>query len=324
MRFCICAIMKNNFEYIKEWCEHYLSLGVSKIIIYDNNDISDKRKIKVPSSDVIVIDWRGIYSGQLPAYEDCYKKYSNEFDWFGFFDSDEYLIINKWNNVQEMISELGFADIIAINWVNYDDMGVIKRNMRIPVNKFFTRVAKYWNDFYHYKQFIKSGLEGFEIHQHNILLTNPTRLFKRVNVKGESIGIDDYITKKHCNECFIKHVLTKTLSEYINEKAFNGKPTGRNDRSEEESFGYFFDVNEKTPEKIKMVKDYINYRNKHLNVHFLMNPSYALLKRYSDGKFDIAITSNDKYKTFLNRPSRILIMSIQDASQKYPNMKIVN
>ena len=37
----------------------------------------------------------------------------------------------------------------------------------------------------------------------------------------------------------------------------------------------------------------------------------------------VVVTSDEKFRNFLNRPSRILIMSITDASHKFPNLKIV-
>ena len=320
----VCAIMKNNYKYINEWVNHYISLGVSKVIIYDNNDIDDKNKIIIDNmSNVIIIDWRGIFNGQLIAYEDCYKRFSNCFDWIGFFDSDEYLILNKWNNLQDMLYEFHDNDLLAINWLNYDDMGVIHRDETIPVNKFFTRVAKKWNEFFHYKQFIKNGLENIDIHQHFTLTKNPYQSLKRTNIIHEDIPLEDYLTYSFHSEAFIKHILTKTLDEFIEEKAFNGKPTGVDDRTNEISFGYFFDVNERTISKEKRIKEFLENRSKRLKITYLLNPSLNLIRRYSKDKYSIVITSNSYYKTFFNRPSRILIMSLNDASKKYKNLKII-
>lgn len=320
----ICAIMKNNYEYINEWVNHYLSLGATKIIIYDNNDISDKRKINVDNmSNLIIIDWRGVYSGQLAAYDDCYKRFSNCFEWVGFFDSDEYLILNKWKTLQDMLYEFNENDLLAINWLNYDDMDVIHRDKSIPVNKFFTRVAKKWNDFYHYKQFIRTGLKNIDIHQHFTLLKNSFQTLKRTNIVHENVAIDEYLTYNFHSEAFIKHVLTKTLDEYIDEKAFNGKPTGRDDRTSESSFGYFFDVNTRTHAKEQRIKQFLEDRQKKLKVRYLLNPTLNLIKKYSEGKYDIVITSDESYKTYFNRPARILIMSLNEASKKYKNLMII-
>ena len=38
-KICICSIGKNENLYAKEFVEHYKSIGIDKIFIYDNNDI---------------------------------------------------------------------------------------------------------------------------------------------------------------------------------------------------------------------------------------------------------------------------------------------
>ena len=40
MKTALCAIAKNENLYIREWVEHYKNIGVSKIFLYDNNDIN--------------------------------------------------------------------------------------------------------------------------------------------------------------------------------------------------------------------------------------------------------------------------------------------
>ena len=322
MKVCLCAIVKNNYKYNEDWIRHYLSLGFDKIIIYDNNDIDDKRKLKIPDIRRVKIEnWRSEWNAQLKAYEDCYKKHSNDYDWFAFFDSDEYLILNKWKSVKEMLNDFDDTDILAINWINYDDMGILTRDESIPVNTFFTRRARKQNEFFHYKQFIRSGIPNMDIHQHSIVSQNPNII--RRNIVHKIIPYEDFRTFTNHEEAFIKHVPTKTLKEYIEEKAFNGKPTGVNDKTTGKSFGYFFDFNERTPQKEQMIKEFIETRNKNLKPVFLMRPTAASVRRYSSSPFGIVITSDETYKNYLNRPSRILIMPIAEASQTFENLEII-
>ena len=325
-KIAICVIVKNTYKYMDEWIEYYLNLGFDKIIIYDNNDISDKRKIKTKHFlKVDIINCRSKYNAQLESYKDCYEKYGDYYDWIAFFDSDEYLQLNrnKWNDVHDLLNNYSNADILAINWVNYGDMGKIKRNENIPVNKFFTEPAKKWNDFYHYKQFIRTCLEDIEIHQHSIISNNPN--IKRMDIGFHLLPLDKPLTKRHYQDCFIKHVLTKTLMEYIEEKAFNGKPTTRNDRTNEKSFGYYFDVNEITPEKEKVINDFLKMREEKIKPRFILYPNFAKIKNYSDDIYNIAITSDERYRNFLNRPSRILIMSVKEAQDRFKEkLEIIN
>ena len=37
---------------------------------------------------------------QLMAYQDCYNKYENYYNWFLFIDDDEYLYMNGFDNIK--------------------------------------------------------------------------------------------------------------------------------------------------------------------------------------------------------------------------------
>ena len=37
MKIAVCAIMKDENQYIEEWSNHYKNLGFDHIFIYDNN-----------------------------------------------------------------------------------------------------------------------------------------------------------------------------------------------------------------------------------------------------------------------------------------------
>lgn len=321
MKVAVCAIMKNNYRYFEEWVEHYLHLGFDNVIIYDNNDVADHRQFKTKHlSQVIIINYRGVWNGQLQAYQECYERFGDYYDWIAFFDSDEYLILNQWHNVKEMLYEFPDNDLLAINWLNYGDMGVIKRNMSIPVNKFFTKPSKMGNEFYHYKQFIRTCIPELEIHQHSVI----SKLdLVRTDVNHQSVPLEEFRTYTFLDKAYIKHVLTKTLTEYIEEKAFNGKPTGVPDKTNQKSFGYFFDINEHTAEKDRIVQQFIADKNKRTKYTFLLNPNYKLVKNYSDHPDSVVITSDKTYENYLNRPNRILIMDIRTASNTYPNMQII-
>ena len=38
MTTAICAFMKRENAYIDEWLKHHISIGIDKIILFDNND----------------------------------------------------------------------------------------------------------------------------------------------------------------------------------------------------------------------------------------------------------------------------------------------
>ena len=40
IKICLCAIVKNENPYLREFVEYYKKIGYNKIILYDNNEIN--------------------------------------------------------------------------------------------------------------------------------------------------------------------------------------------------------------------------------------------------------------------------------------------
>ena len=96
-KIAICLIIKNEPQMIPEYVDYYLKLGADTIIIYDND--SDTPVVS-DNPNVIVNKWATVWpANQMRAYHDCALRYSQEYKWIGFFDSDEYVILKKHNNL---------------------------------------------------------------------------------------------------------------------------------------------------------------------------------------------------------------------------------
>ena len=99
MNTCVCAIAKNENNYIREWVEHYHNIGFSSIYLFDNNEtngenLEDPIKDYIKSGFVIVDKkYRGINDRlcQIEAYTYFYTENKNKFDWCLFVDIDEFL-----------------------------------------------------------------------------------------------------------------------------------------------------------------------------------------------------------------------------------------
>ena len=80
MKICLCVIAKNENLYVREFVEHYKSIGYNNIFIYDNNDINGENFSDVINDYILdgfvkIIDYRdrNLDSGpQIYSYRDCY------------------------------------------------------------------------------------------------------------------------------------------------------------------------------------------------------------------------------------------------------------
>ena len=73
----LCAIAKNENNYIREWVEWYKRLGFTKILLCDNNDVDGETfyesiPVYITSNFVEVLNYRGKTRQQIPAYRDAY------------------------------------------------------------------------------------------------------------------------------------------------------------------------------------------------------------------------------------------------------------
>jgi hypothetical protein len=123
-KIAICLIVKNEPQMIPEYVDYYLKLGADTIIIYDND--SDTPVVS-DNSNVIVNKWATVWpANQMRAYHDCALRYSQEYKWIGFFDSDEYVILKKHNNLVEFLNDYDRFCGVGINWVCFGSSGIEK------------------------------------------------------------------------------------------------------------------------------------------------------------------------------------------------------
>ena len=82
----LCTIVKNENLYIKEFVEHYLAIGINKIIVYDNNEEKGEKlnqilKNYIKKGYIDIINFRGKREAQMLSFNDCYSNNQNLYDW---------------------------------------------------------------------------------------------------------------------------------------------------------------------------------------------------------------------------------------------------
>jgi hypothetical protein len=269
---CLCTIGKNENLYIREFVEYYYSLGINKIIIYDNNDLNGERfediiKDFIKIKFVDIIDIRGLSSMQIPIYNYCYQKNKGLYDWIGFLDFDEYLFIKNISNVDYYFYNKNFkkCQLIFFNWLVFNDNELIKYDNRKLQDRFNTSTK-----FFQGKSFVRGGFN-------NLLI--PSTLIPGINIhyfcdsKGNRIYPKSFVPnlKEIDPIAYIRHYYTKTVEEFCL------KITKGNAHFHKNHFGYadvlksrinlFFMFNKVTPYKIQKLekcsninlRDYKNY-----------------------------------------------------------------
>ena len=252
----ICAVAKNENPYINDWVNWHLNLGFDKIYLYDNNDLSTEfvGNFIDQKDKVEIIDIRGKKEKilQIKCFNEFYN--SHTFDWCAFLDIDEYIVLNKWSNIQEFVSDDIFknAQAIRLNWHMYGDDDLIERDMSIPVYEVFkTQLNHYYN--YHGKEIIRGGIENIWIESTHWAEVQGKLLYQIMPDGRETYGKVNGL--RNCNEAYINHYMTKSLSEFVNQKLNRGDAVFVDRKID---MGYYWELNRKTPEKLRWLDENIS------------------------------------------------------------------
>ena len=103
----VCAIFKNEAKYLKEWIDYHLIVGVDHFYLYNNYSDDNYEKVLKPYIQrqlVTLIQW-DMPAGQIPAYNDCLKRFGADSNWIGFIDLDEFVTPLKFTNVKDWLKQ---------------------------------------------------------------------------------------------------------------------------------------------------------------------------------------------------------------------------
>lgn len=325
LKVALHAIGKNENLYIREWVKWYKELGISKIFLYDNNDINgehfeDVIQDYINDGFVELFNVRGKPKYQLNTIIDCYNNYRNEYDWFCFFDIDEFLLLNHDKNISQYLSRQIFSNFnsIAINWLNFNDndlLGYENNYDRSVVNR-FTKPAinndlnKYNNGVY--KKIIRGGLEQI-VHIDSPHTFSPCFDKKVCNNKGLEIKGKHFKCDTDYTLAQLNHYCTKTILEFILKSKRGGGVNGINEQYS--NINVFFNYNKETLEKKIIVNKYslmddelifcvVNY-NTPLFINYLIKSiDFHVKQPYKIYIFD----NSDKYPYVNSNKENIIIL----------------
>jgi len=141
MKTALVCIAKNE-PTIEEWCYYHLKLGFDNIYVYQNNWICDITNPKVHIIDFPIVHEPKRSPPQMRAYNSFLRENRNTYDWVGFIDVDEYIVLKQHHHIKEFIAEFDNPYGIGINEVYFGSDGQLtidKNNQYSLINRFFLR-----------------------------------------------------------------------------------------------------------------------------------------------------------------------------------------
>ncbi len=118
----ICAIMKNEAPYVKEWLDYHLLVGVKRFYIYDNESEDNLKEKLKPYIDkgIVIYKYQPGECQQQVAYEECLQQHGTETKWMAYIDTDEFIIPLKNKTIPEFLKDYTHFVAVGINWTLYD------------------------------------------------------------------------------------------------------------------------------------------------------------------------------------------------------------
>lgn len=258
-RVAMCAIVRLENDYLKEWIDWHHRLGVSKFFIYDNSRPGDERPVEVlrdlvDEGLVDIIQWAQYDTNcQPPAYNDCYARHGGEYAWIGFLDIDELVVLKKHKSIPELLNGLSTkADVVVMHWMMFGDSGLVRYDSR-PMWERFTKPAPQVDpECRHAKSWVRGGLGRIVFRGDPHVPYEPT--MRIVNPDGSRQQQQPISEKDEKSVAYIAHYFTKTVEEYVH-KVMREYPCEKwyVEKTQAQAVEKFFRLNERTPEKVEIL-----------------------------------------------------------------------
>jgi hypothetical protein len=141
VKCALVTIVKSENHYIEEYCDYYLRLGFTHIILYDNSDINDMAYLTRINKNILVIRFPGM-GKQIPAYNHFIKHYKQYYDYVAFFDADEFLVLKKHRTIGEFCLEYIPEGALGVNWYIFGNNNKQRYESDLVIRRFTKRAAK--------------------------------------------------------------------------------------------------------------------------------------------------------------------------------------
>lgn len=217
----VCLFVNARDEkHIREWAAHHLLIGFDRIFIFDHKSkVPLKKVFKNFDKRVKIIDVSNLNDGVKLTLMAKAITISNFFkmDWMIYLDADEYIILNKYINIKDLLSIYNHADSLGINWLFFGS-NYLKKDPDGLIIENYTRSDLFLND--HVKTFVRpSKILRTSGNPHYYVMINNDRYFGINNARlRHSYHSNIYNIEYYKAPIYIAHYINQSEETYSNRK----------------------------------------------------------------------------------------------------------
>jgi Glycosyltransferase family 92 len=137
----LCCRIRDEARYLEEWIEYYLAAGIEHFYFYEKLSQDDYRSVLKPYIDQGLVTLRDNWphTPVSPAAEqDCILRSIGRFEWVGFIDADEFVVIRDHRSIGAFLSGFPSEVGVALHWYMFGSNGHTLRPFG-PVIAAYTR-----------------------------------------------------------------------------------------------------------------------------------------------------------------------------------------
>ncbi len=173
----LCLICKDENDYLPEWLDYHILMGVDRFYIYDNeSQVSLRETLKeyIERGWVVVVDISG-QAMQLYAYDHCLQTFGHLTFWLGFIDTDEFLVPKTTLNLKKLLKDYEAYAGLAVSSLFFGSNGHQTRPAQGQIAAYTRRPHATFKDNDLVKSIVQPGLTLMPVSPHDFSFKANTR-----------------------------------------------------------------------------------------------------------------------------------------------------
>lgn len=213
-KVALCLRFRDEARFLGEWLDYYLAAGVEHFYLYNNFSADGYQAVLQPyqaRQQVTLIDWPR-KPASPEAENDCIVRSRGSFEWVGFIDADEFVVVRDGRSIPEFLS--GFADApgVALHWYYYGSNGHERRPSQWVIRAYTRRAAE---PNHHFKVFVRPEQVTCNRNSHNFYYR-----LARCAVREDGGGVYGSMARPaRAAEAWINHYFCKSREDYLEKAA---------------------------------------------------------------------------------------------------------
>ncbi|WP_027619422.1 glycosyltransferase family 2 protein [Pseudomonas sp. Pse1] len=223
LKIAVCAICRNEVDYIEEWVSFYKVAGFDSIYIYDN--VSDDGSSELLSSldaagQIKRVHWprkEGV-PPQRDAYGDFLHNFAQNYDYVLVCDLDEFLVVSD-GNIKSLISEAeakhGNVGAIGFPWLMFGSGGAEQQQEGLVIERFTNCESKVVRTV----KTLYCSRNTYNMRTHVCDLINGVYLDNRLELARFDAKMPIKLKSTSAGKAVMHHYYTKSKSEWMRRRA---------------------------------------------------------------------------------------------------------